>query len=86
MEGIYELHHWEGSGAVIYMLSFIKIGSIVQKLLGEKTYRQQGALKSLLLFFQNKESVLKTDSRLQLLRHLPALQKYTLILLAILSG
>jgi hypothetical protein len=63
------------SGAVLYIPSFVKIGPGIQKLLRENTYRhrQQGGLISLLLFFHNK------DSRLQLLRHLPALQKYVFI-------
>jgi hypothetical protein len=43
-----------GSGAVIYMPSFIKIGSGIQKLTGGvciQTHRQQGNLISLLLLF-----------------------------------
>jgi hypothetical protein len=54
-----------GSGAVIYVPSFIKIGSGIQKLIGgihRHTHRQQGDLISLLLFFQNKESRLKNPS------------------------
>jgi hypothetical protein len=42
-----------GSDAIIYMLSFIKTGSGVQKLIGV------GITDSLLSFFQNKESRLK---------------------------
>jgi hypothetical protein len=38
-----------GSGAVIYVPSFIKIGSGVQKLIGGK-HRQQGDLIRLLVF------------------------------------
>jgi hypothetical protein len=53
-----------GSGAVIYVPSFIKIGSGIQKLIsgGEgggvhtHTHRQQCDLMSQLLFFHNKES------------------------------
>jgi hypothetical protein len=45
-----------GSGAVIYVPSFIKIGSGVQKLIGEDTqthtHRQQRDLISLLYFFK----------------------------------
>jgi hypothetical protein len=43
-----------GSGAVIYVLSFIKIGSGVQKLMGgyTQTLGQQGDLISLLYFFK----------------------------------
>jgi hypothetical protein len=47
---------------MIYIPSFIKIGSAVQKLMGrihKQTHRQEGDLISLLLFFQNKESRLK---------------------------
>jgi hypothetical protein len=45
-----------GSGAVIYVPSFIKIGSGIQKLIGgdTQTYRQQRDLISLLYFFQNR--------------------------------
>jgi hypothetical protein len=45
--------------------SSIKIGSSIQKVMGKgthtdmQTYRQEGDLISLLLFFQNKESRLK---------------------------
>jgi hypothetical protein len=49
-----------GSGVMIYMPSFIKIGSVIQKLIGGGgIHTQQGDLISLLLFFQNKESKLK---------------------------
>jgi hypothetical protein len=46
-----------GSGAVIYVASFIKIGSGVQKLMGEgdthtHTHGQQRDLISLLYFFK----------------------------------
>jgi hypothetical protein len=44
-----------GSGAMIHIPSFIKIGSAIQKLIGG-IQRQHGDLISLLLFFQNKES------------------------------
>jgi hypothetical protein len=52
-----------GSGAMIYIATFRKIGSGIQKLIGGiyvQTHRQQGDLISLLLFFQYKESRLKT--------------------------
>jgi hypothetical protein len=43
------------SDAVIYVPSFIKIGSAIQKLMGAGLYiltrRQKGDLRSLLLFF-----------------------------------
>jgi hypothetical protein len=51
------------SSAMIYMPSFIQIGSGTQNLLRGihiQTHIQQGDLKSLLLFFQNKESRVKT--------------------------
>jgi hypothetical protein len=59
-----------GSGAVMYVPSFINIGSGIQKLIGRgytereththtHTYGQQCDLLSLLYFFQNKESRLK---------------------------
>jgi hypothetical protein len=54
-----------GSGAVIYVPSFIKISSGFQKLIGgihTHTHRQQRDLISLLLFFQNKESGLKMNT------------------------
>jgi hypothetical protein len=49
-----------GSGTIIYIPSFINIDSGIQKLIGRDTHRQQGDLISLLLFFQNKESRLKS--------------------------
>jgi hypothetical protein len=47
-----------GSGAMICTPGFIKIGSGIQKLVGEDTQTQHDDLISLLLFvfFQNKES------------------------------
>jgi hypothetical protein len=50
-----------GSGAMIYIPSFIKIGSSIQDLIrGIYRRRQQGDHISLLpFFFQNKESRLK---------------------------
>jgi hypothetical protein len=61
---------WEGfkkyavemdSGAVLYIPSFIKIGSGIKKLSGDtETHKCHGDLISLLyFFFQNKESTLK---------------------------
>jgi hypothetical protein len=52
-----------GSGAMIYISSFIKIGSGIQKLTvsDSQTPRQHGDLISLL--FQNKESRLKARGR-----------------------
>jgi hypothetical protein len=44
-------------GAMIYIPCFMKIDSGIQK-----TDRQQGDLTSLLLFFQSKESSLKTEN------------------------
>jgi hypothetical protein len=50
-----------GSGAMIYIPGFMKIGSGIQKLIwgDTQTHRQQGDLISLILYFQNKESMLK---------------------------
>jgi hypothetical protein len=49
-----------GSGAVIYIPSFIKIGSAIQKLIGAiHRHTGDGDRISLLLFFQNRESTLK---------------------------
>jgi hypothetical protein len=56
-----------GSGGMIYLPSFIKIGSVIQKLMGGihiQTYREHGELISLLsfFFFQNKEIMLKNKT------------------------
>jgi hypothetical protein len=58
-----------GSGANIYIPSFIKIDSGIQKLMGaERTHRQHGDLISILLgFFQNNERRLK--NRLKVIAH-----------------
>jgi hypothetical protein len=50
-----------GSGAMIYVPSFIKIGSGIQKLIvgDSQTHRQHGDLICLPVFFQNKKSRLK---------------------------
>jgi hypothetical protein len=50
-----------GSGAMINIPCFIKIGSVIQKLIGRdtKSHREHGDRISLLLYFQNKESRLK---------------------------
>jgi hypothetical protein len=47
---------------MIYIPSFIKIGSGIQMMTegDSQTHRQHGDLISLLLFFQNKESWLKS--------------------------
>jgi hypothetical protein len=59
MKGTVEM----GSGALIYVLSFVKIGCGIKKLMGRgDTHRQQGDLINLLLFFQSKESSLKTEN------------------------
>jgi hypothetical protein len=47
-----------GSGAMIYIPSFRKIGSAIQKLIWG-TYREHAALISLFLFFQNNKCRLK---------------------------
>jgi hypothetical protein len=49
-----------GLGVMIYMLSFIKICSSIEKLIGG-IHRQHGDHINLLLFFLNKESRLKRD-------------------------
>jgi hypothetical protein len=50
-----------GSGAMIYIPSFIKIDSSIRKLIGGNppTHRQHGDRIRLLSFFLNKESGLK---------------------------
>jgi methionine salvage enolase-phosphatase E1 len=50
-----------GSGAMIYILSSIKIGSGIQKLI-VGIHRGHGDLISLLSFFQNTESRLKNEN------------------------
>jgi hypothetical protein len=47
-----------GSGAIIYIQSFIKIGSGIQKLIG-RIHRYNGDGTSVLSFLKNKESRLK---------------------------
>jgi hypothetical protein len=53
-----------GSGAMIYVPSFIETCSDIQKLMGEdtQTHRQDGDCISLLLFFQNKEGKAKKSN------------------------
>jgi hypothetical protein len=53
-----------GSGAMVYILNFIKTGSVIQKLIGgnTQTHKQHGGRISLILFFQNKERRLKTEN------------------------
>jgi hypothetical protein len=50
-----------GSDTMIYIPSFIKIGSGIQKLMG--IHRQDGDHISLLSFFQSKESRLKNKKK-----------------------
>jgi hypothetical protein len=52
---------------MIYLPSFIKIGSGIQKLMGgkTKTYREHGDLISILPFFQNKESRTKPQDTMK---------------------
>jgi hypothetical protein len=47
-----------GSGAMIYIPSFIKIGSGIQKLMG-RVHRHTDSMVSLNLFFQSKKGRLK---------------------------
>jgi hypothetical protein len=63
-----------GSGAMIYIPSFIEIGSGIQKSLGgdSLTHRQHGDLISLLLFYHNKESRIKTIICFDLVGHYQA--------------
>jgi hypothetical protein len=55
------------SGAVIYVPSSIKMGSGIQKLKGQGIHRHthiQSKVKSILLFFQNKENKLKIHRKI----------------------
>jgi hypothetical protein len=58
MRGIHEYAAEMGSGDMIHMPSFIKIGSDIQKLTG-RIHKQHGDHISLLSFSQNKESGIK---------------------------
>jgi hypothetical protein len=53
-----------GSRPMIYIPSFIKIGSGIRKLIGgdTQTHRQHGDFISLLLLFQNKESTMLVNT------------------------
>jgi hypothetical protein len=51
-----------GSGAMIYKPNFIKIGSVIQKSIGEGRQTGWRLHKLTFIFFQNKESRLKTRS------------------------
>jgi hypothetical protein len=56
-----------GSGAMIYVPSFIKTGSGIQNLIGgihRHTHRQQRDLISVPYFFQNKQSRLKVTEQM----------------------
>jgi hypothetical protein len=59
-EGFVKYAFEMGTGAVIYILSFIKIDSGIKKMMVGAGYsqihRQHGDRISLILFFQNKES------------------------------
>jgi hypothetical protein len=61
MGGIFNYAVEMGSGVMICIRSLIKIDSGIQKLIGGGIQSQRGDLTSLHLFFQNKESRLKTD-------------------------
>jgi hypothetical protein len=52
-----------GSGVMIYLGSFIKIGSGIQKLIrgDSQIYRQNGDHISLLFFFQNRDCRLESE-------------------------
>jgi hypothetical protein len=61
------------SGAMIYTSSFIEIGSSIQKsIVGIHSHRQHGDLICLLLFYQNKESRIKTIKCFDLVGHYQA--------------
>jgi hypothetical protein len=86
MGGIYGVAVEIDSGAMIYIPSFIKIGSGIRKLFGwdTQTHRQHGDRISLLLFFRNKESRLKTQISLSFFsmgttqrQPLPCLRSFT---------
>jgi hypothetical protein len=58
---VYKLRREMGSCAMIYVPSFINIGSGIQKFMGGRyRKRQQDDLISLILLLQNKQSMLKT--------------------------
>jgi hypothetical protein len=48
-----------GSGVMIYLPSFVKIGSGIQKLTGDRETAWRSHKPSLFFFFQNKESRLQ---------------------------
>jgi hypothetical protein len=52
-----------GSGAMIYIPSFIKISSSIQNFIEEDSQTHNGELINLILFFQNKGSCLKRRVR-----------------------
>jgi hypothetical protein len=60
IEGFVKYSVQMGSGAMLCIPNFIKIGSAIQKLTGGGyTYRQHGDRINLTLFFQNMEGKLK---------------------------
>jgi hypothetical protein len=61
MGGIYEVRRRDGLRCPDIYPSFIKIGSVIQKLIrgNSQTHRHHGYRINLLSFFQNKESRLK---------------------------
>jgi hypothetical protein len=70
-----------GSGAMIYIPSFVTIGSGIQEFMEGYTCRQQDDLISLLLLlsFQNKENGIKYSSFVRGLLYFYATQKTRLI-------
>jgi hypothetical protein len=71
-----------GLGAMTYMPSFIKVNSGIQKLMGggdTRTDRQEGDLICLLLLFQYKKSMLKTDFVCTNLQHIERKYDYSLL-------
>jgi hypothetical protein len=57
-----------GSGAMMYIPSFIKTGSDIQKLIRRdtQTHRQHGDLISLLSVFKKEESILENAVKIDL--------------------
>jgi hypothetical protein len=64
-----------GLGVMIYVPSFVKIGSGIQKLIGglhrHTDHRQDGHRMSLLFFVQNKENKLKSNQNCKYIKNSP---------------
>jgi hypothetical protein len=70
-----------GSGVIIPIQVFMKTGSGIQKLIGgdTQTHRQHGNRILLLLFFQNKESGLKSNQLRYLRRKEQEILRYRML-------